>query len=399
MRIKSFVGSGLAVVLSVSSALSGAAYQFSEYGFSRNPARLDNSLRVSMGRTDLRRYRFVGRVGGVSFDNAVDLSGKSITLAYKRASEDGTRALMMVDGSVASLPLYDWELKPLVEYAESEYNAVVSIFGEGDDAENYRYIDYHPAFENTHLGLRLLQADILPLDPVIFGEVPTEGGVKVYESGESREQALNIRYAGAVVIQGILQSEPYQSWVLTDAGDGGNVSIRQGVLEVDVEPYYYIWKSNIEEVKVLAREYDGLLETLRPLVSEYESAFSRYENSPAGSQAEHRAKIEVQRLERVLEGGTAKLSRLKSMIEGFEPEVVEVAKLTAEMRAAEPVLHGVAPFVYDAVRKTAQYAALFRGVKKHHPKEWASFRNAVVQSVSIAPVETPNQFNRAPSHQ
>lgn len=65
-----------------------------------------------------------------------------------------------------------------------------------------------------------------------------------------------------------------------------------------------------------------------------------------------------------------------------------------KLRNAEPLLHHMAPFVYEAVRKTARHAALFRGVKESHPDEWREFHREVVSSIRLKPAETPNQFER-----
>ena len=169
---------------------SQAAYQFSSYEFARNPARVNNQMRIQMtGRTALRSFRFVGRVGGVNFEGVVDLSAYTIDLDYEEDNQDGSRAIVTIDGQKFTLPLHDWQLKPIVQYADSPYTAAVSIFGEGPDPDRYRYIDYHPAFEDTHLGARLLQADILLMDPITFSEAPTENGEKIYFAGEAQESS------------------------------------------------------------------------------------------------------------------------------------------------------------------------------------------------------------------
>ena len=219
MRLNKLLSFIIGIGLAAPASLTWAAYQFSEYGFSRNDARVDNSLRVQMsGRTALRSYRFLSRVGGVNFETSIDLSGISAELDYDMSLPDGRRARIEVNGEEYSLPLYDWELKPIAEYAASNYTAAVSIFGEGPESENFRYIDYHPAFEDTHLGMRLLQADILLMDPVTFSEVPLENGRKVYRPGEAKEQSLKTRLNGASAIHNMMASETYHAWILTDTG-------------------------------------------------------------------------------------------------------------------------------------------------------------------------------------
>ena len=285
------VGMGLAAPASPT----WAAYQFSEYGFSRNDARVNNSLRVEMsGRSALRSYRFVGRVGGVNFETSIDLSGMSVELDYDNTEPDGARARIEVNGKEYSLPLYDWELKPITQYADSKYTAVVSIFGEGSDSENFRYIDYYPAFEDTHLGVRLLQADLLPMDPVTFSEVPAENGRQVYRPGEAKQQSLETRLGTASAISQIMASETYHAWVLTDTDLTGRLYYEGGVARVDLTPYYYVWRSQeTGERQRLIEAYNDLLDTVRPRLVAYDEAVQSYQNAPAGSAEQSEAQATI----------------------------------------------------------------------------------------------------------
>lgn len=47
---------------------------------------------TSNGRTSLRSWRFVMRVGRVSFEGVVDLGTRGVDLAYDPRREDGERA-------------------------------------------------------------------------------------------------------------------------------------------------------------------------------------------------------------------------------------------------------------------------------------------------------------------
>ena len=396
MRLNKLLSFIIGIGLAAPASLTWAAYQFSEYGFSRNNARVDNSLRVQMsGRTALRSYRFVGRVGGVNFETSIDLSDMSVELDYDRSAPDGSRARMEVNGEEYSLPLYDWELKPIAEYANSNYTAVVSIFGEGPEPENFRYIDYHPAFEDTHLGMRLLQADILLMDPMTFSEVPAENGRKVYRPGEAQEQSLKTRLNGASTIHNIMASETYHAWVLTDTDLTGRLRYEGGVARVDLTPYYHVWKSKeTGERDRLIEAYNRLLDAVRPQLAAYDEALESYQSAPGGSVDQLDAQTRLLSLQNSLQPASDQLASLRTRIENYEPEIVDVDGLIAKLRTAGPELHRMAPFVYEAVRKTARHAALFRGVKEAHPDEWQRFHRAVVRSISLNQAETPNQFRR-----
>jgi hypothetical protein len=75
-------------------------------------------------------------------------------------------------------------LIPIVNYANSDYNAVVSLFGEKTTEDTYDIV-YHPAFENTLLGIRLLQADIIFFDLGETWQLPKLEGQTILGAGET----------------------------------------------------------------------------------------------------------------------------------------------------------------------------------------------------------------------
>ena len=125
-------------------------------------------LRVNLARTGgLRSVGFLSRVGGIAFSGEMRLDaslvGKRLGLEYTRDRPDGTRLSVTIEGASLQQELADWLLIPIAQYADSEYDACVSLFGPETNDDAYDIV-YHDAFENTLLGMRLLQADILFLD-------------------------------------------------------------------------------------------------------------------------------------------------------------------------------------------------------------------------------------------
>lgn len=378
----------------VLSTTSSNAYEFSNYNFARNPDRIDNTMRIqSQGRASLRSYRFVGRVGGVNFEQVVDLTGYVIDLTYDAGRPDGSRVTVELNGVEAVLPLYDWELLPIVEFADSKYTAVVSILGEGPNPDQFYYIDYHPAFEDTHLGMRLLQSDIVLTDPLTFSEAPTEGGVASYLAGEQRATTDSIRAFTAGQVLRLMFGD-YRSWVLTDVDIDPTITIELGTLRVDVEPYYYFWNSANGDMQGEIDRYRALTEKLEPLMAQRDAAYDAYLRAPVGSTQERNAESELQRLDVALTPWLPELDELKDKLSSFEPEVIEVEELTQRVRSNRELLEQLAPFVYDAVDATAQYSAFFRGAKRQNEDDWVDFRDSVRAAVQLEPVETPNQFDK-----
>ena len=192
-----------------------------------------------------------------------------------------------------------------------------------------------------------------------------------------------------------MASETYHAWVLTDTDLTGRLRYEGGVARVDLTPYYYVWKSKeTGERERLIEAYNRLLDAVRPQLTAYDEALESYQRAPAGSVDQFDAQTRLLSLQNSLQPASDQLASLRARIENYEPEIVDVDGLMAKLRTAEPELHRMAPFVYEAVRKTARHAALFRGVKEAHPDEWQRFHRAVVRSISLKQAETPNQFRR-----
>lgn len=385
-----------------------AAYQFEAYNFARNDMRTSNSLKVEMlGRGALRSFSFVGRVGGVNFETKIDIPDSAdVDLIYDAGLADGARAIIRIDDESGVIPLYDWQLIPIVEYADSPYTAVVSIFGDGPDPENKFYIDYHAAFENTHLGARLLQADILLLDPMTFSQAPMENGESVYYPGEASQAQEDERMFLAATVADFMRSIDYQSWVITDTERLPRLLFEDGEARVEIEPYVYFWRSeptqDAAEAELQLQEASARAQAVqmaaRQKIEEYDALYIEYLAAAAGSEKEAQllsslgtlaASISAQEIEFV-----ALLEDMERVAASMpEPSVLEVEDATRELAARRKDLEALAPFVFDAVDATAGYAALFRGLKENHPDEWREFK-AAVSSTPLAPVETPNEFDR-----
>jgi hypothetical protein len=167
----------------------------------------------------------------VSFESQVDFSGREVALHCDEDAPDGARVSIKIDGARRRLDLHDWELRPIVDFADTDYTAVVTLFGEGPEPERYFHNDYHRAFEETHLGARLLQSDILLMDPIVFSEALSEE----------------------------LAAEPYSAWVLTGADARPVVEIRGGEAHLALEPHYYFWRyaDDPERKRLIALAFEG----------------------------------------------------------------------------------------------------------------------------------------------
>lgn len=198
-------------------------------------------LRYSMAKSGgLGSYGFVSGVGGVAFGGIARpdaaLAGKAVTLHYDNTKNDGHHLQVTTSNSAAAADLPDWVLVPIVKFADSEFDACVSLFGPNTSEQEYDIV-YHESFQNTLLGLRLLEADMILFNLSETWRLPQQGGIVVLGLGERSPTQIDAASAGA--IQAALSGGDFQSWVMTDQGEDVVFTLRNGSLELSGSPYYY----------------------------------------------------------------------------------------------------------------------------------------------------------------
>jgi hypothetical protein len=313
-----------------------------------------------MGPGSLGSYGFVGKVGGVAFGGMASpgrlLESKSVSLAYDSGKADGSRLSVRIGDSVYTQALPDWLLVPISKYADSDYNACVSLFGERTNDTFYDIV-YHPAFQNTLLGLRLLQADILLFDIANMWRLPASEGKVVLGKGESEPTGLARDSANKVM--SVLRNVSFQSWVLTDQEATIIFTTHEeGRLHITGEPYYYFWTS----------DFDGYKRTWSTLVEQANAL-------------------------RVA-GNVKEYNRVAMQINSLEPKVSEVKNLTAGVKSISGDMRKLNPQVYDAAKSTMRYAAFFRYVKKTNQEAWATFLKEVNAIRPLPHIVTPTSWSR-----
>lgn len=296
----------------------------------------------------LGSYPFVSGVGGVAFAGVAkpgpSLAAHEVRPAYDPSRPDGQRFAVEVAGDAHFQSAPDWILVPAAVYASSVYNACVSLFGPASSETHYDIV-YHEAFENTLLGLRLLQADILFFDLNETWRLPRLDGKTVLGLGEAEPGSLDL--ASAIRVSSGLGQERFQSWVLTDQDEPIGVDLVGGELRFTGLPYYHFWVSDLERYR---REVDRL------------AALARAE-AEAGDVAAH--------------------NRIVRQINAMEPEVREVKGMTKRMRSLREAIRDYNPAVYDAAMLTMRYAAFFRYLKERQPEAWREFLRSLPSPRSV----------------
>lgn len=364
--------------------------------FSVSPA-TSSPLRVkSSGKASLSSYAFVGKVGGINFEKiALPSTGQfyqSVSLMYDRSMPDGQRLTVVLDNNRYNVTLPDWQLIPIARYANSDFTGVVSLFGDGPDTKHYYYIQYHEAFKNTLLGLRLLQADILFMDLNNHWDLPRFDNRLVMGRGESVPDE-SISALAAQRIDQILQNHTWRSWVLTDIETSPQFSGSGGAFKVIASPYYYFWDidQTSEELTQLVQKINNQYTDYKSLLVDYNSNVVKYNASrDVNTRKNLKYELDTQRIQ--IKGLEANLKELKNQLDN--PSVREKTELTEAMRSQSSALQQYNPAVYNAYVNTAAFSTFFRYVKKFNRTTWNNFMNSII-NVSVSPsVQTPTTWER-----
>lgn len=392
--------------------------------------------RMGGGRTLARTYStapsFVMAVGGVAFHNkAVSADGDTIVgLAYDATRDDGSRlsvTLKKPDGATRTCraAIYDWELVPIAKYVAVEgSDACFTLFGELENEseqnalreDGARVLNYHEAFEDTLMGLRLFQSDILILSSVAT-DLPREAGKYVLGRGESAPDVEANTKAFTAVRTFLDDTDiTWSSYVVSDEDQEVAFTAKDNQLELSGEPVWWCWEHNPEYREASVRASEKL-----------QVSFLRRGIIRSGVRtAAQLAKISDEKLftELMLEDETV-LSRVMETTEKIVDDLSEedvrnlyekllaaevgsgenkisetIARETITKSLSEKIKEhrGINPAVYDAVKKTMRFSALFRTARSDAPDKFNDFI-ASVQNVQPEPqVETPNVI-RIPEEQ
>ena len=152
------------------------------------------SLKMKMATTGISPRMFA-KVGGVAFIQTA-VPNMTIDNLNLGCDFDMNTAFVTINDTVFTIPLEVWELQSIVDFADDDYNAAVTLFG-----DSYSRIKYHPAFIDNLMGLRILQTDLLLASN--FLNVSDRGKLPQYNNGE--------------YIMTDREKKEYYSWCLLDS--------------------------------------------------------------------------------------------------------------------------------------------------------------------------------------
>jgi hypothetical protein len=345
-------------------------------------------------------HKFATGVGGIAFAGVaypdISLKDKIVEISYDASQPDGARLIVSVAGNIYKPTIPDWQLIPILKYADSKYNACVSLFGSKANKQFYDII-YHPALNNTLLGLRLLQADILLFDLNEFWKLPTFANKIILGYGEDEKPVSQRELVDtAVSISQVLstnQNNQAKSWILTDHALDVKFKIEDGNIRFSNFPYYYFWNDNINEynndLRIRRDNYNKLVTNLDDLARKY-NALLRNRQISIGEAKEAIKILQSQRAEI-----NNKRSEFEKLIKNG-PRVYPVANLTNALKSQRTNFEKYNPIVYSAVENTMYFSDFFRYIKIHNSKSWSKIqtqiKNARIEPSIVTPTkwQTPN---------
>jgi len=349
---------------------------------------LVNPTHLSKG---LVSYRFCTSVGGVAF-GAIAKADRGQTLSeisYDPGQPDGHRLKVTVsqpDGSkvVVRGGLYDWQLVPIARFAAGDEHSCFTLFGqlmdeaqtEAHRRQGHEIVNYHPAFADTLLGLRLFQGDVLILYEHSC-DLPKDGDRYLLGAGE-QEPDVEKNRASLRAVHRLLDSlgPAFQSYVICDWGVDVTFFSSPDTLEITGEPIWHCWKSRSNSEQAFqAAQNKGNAEATRILNLEF-----RRDANAMSREALNQKYTDTYQRARHAEVFDAVVSAelLQTM-----PKYSQA--LSQEIKNQ----NGVNPAVYAALVSTMRYSALFRAYREANQEGFQAFLDSV-KGVTVSPaVKTP----------
>jgi len=170
------------------------------------------------------------------------LANVPLLFDYDPSNVDGNRLTVVAGKQPSILSSYDWELIPLAQFVDSGHHGAVDIkmFGK------HEKISLDAAFEQTLLGLRFIQADLMPRGVIMSQEyLPQDDRGILLGPGE-----LERLSSDRVVRESVKELEPLMARtrngalysVLTDAKIQYEFEVVGNELVISGTPYFFFWE-------------------------------------------------------------------------------------------------------------------------------------------------------------
>jgi hypothetical protein len=372
---------------------------------------------------------YLGAVGGVAFSQTAvpEQNVGSIELAYDSQAADGSRLKVVIDKTRAVARIFDWQLVPIARFADSRFDSCFTLFGslvnkqreEQVVARKGRVLNYHPAFADTLLGLRLFQLDVL-VGEEASGDLPKVSGAYLLGAGEAAPDVRANEEGAVQFSQHIASVEAatraeFRSYLICDYGRKISFRLQEDAIVLTGDPYFYCWRNvsddpgfNQERVRSeaagrLSKELSqartaggtGFSERswyIAQLIEELKRYEAGYRFYSAGTVVDVlKLAGDAERSARLQRYTTESLSTLLLQLRvGMTSEqVVFLEDYSNRFSSRIDLLRSMNPAVWDAGTAVMRYAALFRYCRQRHPENWAAFLKSLASVRVVPQVRTP----------
>lgn len=248
------------------------------------------TMKISMSRSVITP-RICARVGGVAFVQVAEPEFEVKTV-YLSCDNDSNAAFAVINGQSYRIPLDVWQLQPIVNYANDDNNAIVTLFGKGDCK-----IQFHASFIDNLLGLRLLQTDLLLasnyLDVSDRWKLPSNssGEYVMAESEKEEYETDTLLYRllyetsydtmslyASLMINKAMDSigEQMSTYIYTDFGEKITFNVEDNKLHIKGNPYYrFTSNDSILDTLETYPEVLSFMDTLVNKMSQYKQTIAR----------------------------------------------------------------------------------------------------------------------------
>lgn len=340
----------------------------------------------------LGSYGFGTGVGGLAF-GAVAVSSRIdlwlVALEYHPELPDGSRLVAIVeDGGVLRSVVVDapdWVLVPTARYASSGQHAAMTLFGKMKDpnddawmrANGYDIINFERSLKDTLLGLRLFQADVLILAAASADLPRTSQGYLLGWGEQEPNPSVNVEALdqlwSSIASYG---DQPFQSYIITDRGEGIRFDASTTQLSLQGAPYWYCWR----EVPMSAEARSALWQAAEAYANDALNAEELAAWEDLGPDAFDALYTDSYAQERFDAHFDLYISpRLMQAL----PELSDKISSTIE------ALGGINPAVYRALTQTMQLAALFRRAIANDPEQFAILMQSLANVVPAPCLRSP----------
>lgn len=382
------VGTMVAVQASVSLAIDLGPLRFAE--LPPHPARTLDPTSLTLD-----------KVGGILLGSVAEPEDNLAVsdVWYDAALSDGRRLgikITMSGGDVKTfhLRLFDWQLVPLAHLALDDSEALVTLFGELEDqaetktvrGQGHLIANVHPVLQNTLLGLRLIQADMLllsnqrgiagssrlPIKDVVC-DLPREKGVYILDGGETppslkanKDNYVHVEKIRDDLFQKIGRGRAY---VIQDDPMGVHFSVSDKAFSLSGKPIWTYWRYRADSPDFL----DQLSQDLPSRV-----LYRIQQEQPAPAIRRTRA-IEIYN------------ELWNEALNGEEATSLELMPEEESLALSEAInlAEGANPTVYKALLNTMRYRAFFRYLGQQVPDQYAQFVQSLPPVGHFRSVLTP----------